>query len=160
MYESGAVLNEYRVRSMTPEVLSSVVALEAECGLNSRKVEGYHRMLSNPKAVLLVAIEAQGNHDVVGLFSGDVVVDEFQIDNLAVSERIRRKGLGRELLRSALSRAGVLGAHTAILEVRSSNSSARAFYETEGFRIVGLRKRYYSDPIEDALLLSREIQKE
>jgi ribosomal-protein-alanine N-acetyltransferase len=53
--------------------------------------------------------------------------------------------------------AASLGARTAALEVRAANASARSFYEKEGFTPVGLRKRYYADPPDDALLLSREI---
>ena len=150
----------FRVEPMTVDLLPSVVALEEACGLNSRGLEGYWKMLSNPKAVLLVAlapISLISPERVIGVFSGDVVVDEFQIDNLAVSERWRRKGIGRTLLKSALSLAADLGAHTAALEVRSANSPARAFYEKEGFAPVGLRNRYYADPPDDALLLSREI---
>jgi ribosomal-protein-alanine N-acetyltransferase len=86
-----------------------------------------------------------------------VVVDELQIDNLAVSEQWRRQGIGGALLKSALSMAARLGARTAMLEVRAANASARLFYEKEGFTPVGLRKRYYADPPDDALLLSREI---
>ena len=91
------------------------------------------------------------------MFSGDVIVDELQIDNLAVSESCRRRGVGRLLLRSALSFAHRLGARTVALEVRSANMSARTFYEKEGFVLTGLRKGYYADPFDDALLLSREI---
>jgi len=146
-----------RVEQMTPEVLSSVVALEEECGLNSRGVEGYRKRLSNPNTILLAAIEDGENHHVVGMFSGDVVVNELQIDNLAVSARFRRMGIGQTLLKSALSLATRLCAHNAILEVRSANMPARAFYEKEGFVIAGFRKRYYTAPSDDALLLSREI---
>jgi len=145
----------FRITPMTTEILTSVVALEEECGLNSRGIEGYRRMLSDQRAILLVAIE--GAELVIGAFSGNVVVDELQIDNLAVSDRRRRKGVGRRLLRSALSLAKSLGAHTATLEVRSSNLPARTLYEKEGFVAAGLRRRYYLTPLDDALLLSREI---
>jgi ribosomal-protein-alanine N-acetyltransferase len=145
---------------MTLEVLPSVVALERECGLNSRGVEGYQKMLSHPNAVLLIAIKDDESHYIAGMFSGAVVVDELQIDDLAVNERFRRKGVGKMLLKSALSLASRLGARTAILEVRSANLAARALYEKEGFTIAGLRKHYYTSPADDALLLLREIQKE
>jgi len=151
------VMTIIRVEPMTPEVLSSVVVLEEGCGLNSRGVEGYRKILSNPNAVLLVAIEGSENHHVVGIFSGDVVVNELQIDNLAVNERFRRMGIGQMLLKYALLSASRLCAHTAMLEVRSANMPARAFYEKEGFVVVGHRKRYYTAPPDDALLLSREI---
>lgn len=144
-----------RIAPMTTDVLPAVVALEAECGLNSRGIEGYRNLLLNPGAILLVAIEE--DEGVIGAFSGNVVVDELHIDDLAVKDRRRRKGIGQKLLRSALSLARGLGAHTAILEVRTANLPARAFYEKEGFMAVGLRKRYYAAPLDDALLLSRKI---
>jgi [ribosomal protein S18]-alanine N-acetyltransferase len=152
---------DFSIAPMTDDLLPSVVALEQSCGLNSRGVEGYRKMLSNPNSVLLVAmpraINPMSHINPVGVFSGDVVVDELQIDNLAVSERCRRKGIGRRLLNLALTVAADLGARSATLEVRSSNSSARAFYEKERFAPVGIRKRYYADPPDDALILSREI---
>jgi [ribosomal protein S18]-alanine N-acetyltransferase len=153
----------FSVAAMTADLLPSVVALEESCGLNSRGLEGYRKMLSNPKSILLVALAP--NNPVspaspigpIGVFSGEVVVDELQIDNLAVSGRWRRKGIGRSLLNFALTSAAGLGARTATLEVRSANSSALSFYEKERFLPVGLRKRYYANPPDDALLLSREI---
>jgi ribosomal-protein-alanine N-acetyltransferase len=153
----------FNVAPMTADLLTSVVALEKACDLNSRGLEGYRKMLSNRKAVLLVAlapispISPFSPVGLVGIFSGDVIVDELQIDNLAVGEQWRRQGIGRALLKSALSMAASLGAIAATLEVRAANAAARAFYEKEGFTTVGLRKRYYADPPDDALLLSCEI---
>jgi ribosomal-protein-alanine N-acetyltransferase len=147
---------DFNIAPLTDDLLPSVVALEESCGLNSRGVDGYRKMLSNPASVLLVALPISPISPI-GLFSAEVVIDELQIDNIAVSERCRRKGIGRALLKAALKMAGRLGARSATLEVRSANSSALAFYEKERFRPVGLRKGYYADPPDDALLLSREI---
>lgn len=151
---------EFKVAPMTHEDLLSVVALERECKLNSRGVDGYQRMLLNPNAVLLVAIKDDGNRYIGGMFSAVVVVDELQIDNLAVSERYRRRGIGQMLLMSALSRARQLGARSATLDVRSGNLPARALYEMQGFEIVGFRQKYYATPPDDAILLSHEIRDE
>jgi [ribosomal protein S18]-alanine N-acetyltransferase len=164
----------FSVAPMTADLLPAVVELEKECGLNSRGLESYRKMLSNPKSVLLVALSSINPTSpispispvhpenepsrVIGMFSGDVVVDELQVDNLAVSGRRRRKGIGRTLLKFALAVAAGLGARTATLEVRSANSPARSFYENEGFIPVGLRARYYADPPDDALLLSRNLE--
>jgi ribosomal-protein-alanine N-acetyltransferase len=143
---------------MRADLLPAVVELEEVCGLNSRGLEGYRKMLSNPKSVLLVALTPVSPiSPVIGVFSGEVVVDELQIDNLAMTGQWRRQGIGRTLLKSALSRASGLGARAATLEVRSSNAPARAFYEKEGFTPVGLRRGYYANPPDDALLLYREI---
>jgi len=162
--EMDTPLADFNIATMTADLLPSVVALEEACGLNSRGIEGYRKMLSNPKSVLLVALTGASPisplspfNPIIGLFSGEVVVDELQIDNLAVAEQWRRQGIGEALLKSALSQASGLGALSATLEVRSANATARAFYEKEGFTPVGLRRRYYANPPDDALLLSREI---
>jgi len=167
MTEMDTPLADFSVAPMTADLLPSVVALEEACGLNSRGLEGYRKMLSNPKSVLLVALTGASPispispispfNPIIGLFSGEVVVDELQIDNLAVAEKWRRQGIGEALLKSSLSQASGLGARAATLEVRAANATARAFYEKEGFTLVGLRRRYYANPPDDALLLSREI---
>src|SRR5262245_24917591 len=132
----------FSVALMTSDLLTSVVALEGSSGLSSRGLDGYRKMLSNQNSVLLVALSSIDPISPIGVFSGEVVVDELQIDNLAVSEQWRRKGIGRTLLNFALTAAARLGAHVATLEVRAANSPARAFYEKEGFSVAGLRKRY------------------
>jgi ribosomal-protein-alanine N-acetyltransferase len=150
----------FRIVPATVEDLPAIVALEKRCGLNSRGVMGHRARLANSNAILLAARRfdtSSINSEIIGMFSGDVVVDELQIDNLAVSESCRCKGVGRLLLKSALSFARGLGARTAALEVRSANLPARTFYGKEGFALTGLRKGYYTDPFDDALLLSREI---
>jgi [ribosomal protein S18]-alanine N-acetyltransferase len=154
--ETAPMTEDFKIAPMTDDLLPSVVALEESCGLNSRGVGGYQKMLSNPYAILLVATPICPICPI-GLFSAEIVIDELQIDNLAVSKQYRRKGIGRALLTSALKVAADLGARSATLEVRSANSSALAFYEKEKFTPVGLRKRYYADPPDDALLLLREI---
>jgi ribosomal-protein-alanine N-acetyltransferase len=156
MTEIETPFANFSVEPMTIDILPAVVTLEESCGLNSRGADGYRKLLSNPGAVLLVALHA-GPMSPIGIFSGEVVLDELQIDNLAVSERWRRNGVGRTLLRRALTVAAGRGARLATLEVRSANPEAIAFYEKERFRRVGLRKRYYADPPDDALLLTREI---
>jgi ribosomal-protein-alanine N-acetyltransferase len=144
---------------MSDDVLSAVVGLELECGLNSRGIEGYRKIMADPRSILLVAIDESAPENIVGVFSSIVILDELQIDNLAVSACARRQGIGQLLLKSTLTIAASLGAHAAVLEVRSANLPARRFYEKNDFIVVGIRKRYYTAPVDDALLLIREIQK-
>ena len=149
---------EIIIRKMTIDALPAVVELEQRCGLNSHGIEGYEKILIDPRAILLVAAEESDQSDVVGIFSGVVILDELQIDNIAVAVLHQREGIGKLLLESALTTAARLGACTAILEVRTANLAARTFYEKNGFDKIGFRKQYYSAPIDDALLLGREIQ--
>ena len=68
----------------------------------------------------------------------------------------RRQGLAALLLTHVLEEATAVGASRATLEVRRSNDGARRLYERFGFRVAGVRRDYYTDPAEDALILWRE----
>ncbi len=81
------------------------------------------------------------------------VVDEMEILNLAVLPERRRLGNGRLLLTRALQAGQKMGMHCARLEVRSGNLAAICLYKSSGFRRVGVRRGYYTDTGEDALVL-------
>jgi ribosomal-protein-alanine N-acetyltransferase len=81
-------------------------------------------------------------------------VDEYQVATLAVHPDERRRGAGKALLEKAIEAAKEEGAARFTLEVRASNSAAKALYETFRFRIVGISPRRYADG-EDALLMER-----
>jgi ribosomal-protein-alanine N-acetyltransferase len=82
-----------------------------------------------------------------------MVFDELHINSLAVDTARRRHGLARALLIHVLDEAVRAGATAATLEVRSSNTAARALYEGLGFKVEGIRRDYYQDPREDAVIL-------
>src|SRR5216683_3224520 len=84
------------------------------------------------------------------------VLDELHINNLAVLPAYRRAGIGSALLTHVLDEGARMGARRATLEVRRSNEAARQLYERFGFSVVGVRQGYYSNPVEDALVLWRE----
>jgi len=85
-----------------------------------------------------------------------VMADEAHITNIAVREQHRRQGLGELLLLSIFELAGKLDAGLLTLEVRASNIPAQKLYLKYGFSEVGLRKGYYTDDKEDALIMSTE----
>ena len=86
-----------------------------------------------------------------------VMVDEAHIINIAVREAWRGKGLGELLLISGIDMAIQYNAMVATLEVRTSNLSAQALYIKYGFQQVGMRKAYYTDNKEDALIMTTDI---
>jgi ribosomal-protein-alanine N-acetyltransferase len=88
-----------------------------------------------------------------------VVAGEAQVHNLAVSPSARRAGLGRLLLRTALRVAAARGATLSFLEVRASNAPALRLYESLGFVRSGRRRDYYRQPTEDAILMSRGLDR-
>jgi ribosomal-protein-alanine N-acetyltransferase len=83
------------------------------------------------------------------------VLDELHINNLAVAPAHRRHGVATALLTYVLQQGAKLGARRATLEVRRSNEAARQLYERLGFTTTGVRRAYYSNPVEDALVLLR-----
>jgi ribosomal-protein-alanine N-acetyltransferase len=148
------------IAQMQESDLPAVCELEREIGLSSLGLPGYRRKLQERGAVLLTACSPRNPGEapsLVGLFSGWVVVDELQIDNLVVSEPFRRRGIAGSLLTAALGQAREKGALTATLEVRASNLAAQALYQRYGFSIVGRRTGYYSAGQEAALLMSAAL---
>jgi len=90
-------------------------------------------------------------------FSGFwVMVDEAHITNIAVREICRRQGIGELLLISVIDMAVELNARIVTLEVRASNIAAQSLYHRYGFAQVGLRRGYYTDNREDAVIMSTE----
>lgn len=85
-----------------------------------------------------------------------LMAGEAHISTIAVQPNWRRRGIGELLLVAMLDRATELGAEIATLEVRVSNVTARNLYHKYGFQQVGLRRRYYRDRDEDALIMSTE----
>ena len=102
-----------------------------------------------------LAASRQGQHELrlLAYISMYHNADELEILNLAVLPAQRRQGHGQELVRQSLTRAVKLGIKRAVLEVRSGNTAALALYARTGFRQIGLRKAYYADTEEDALVL-------
>jgi ribosomal-protein-alanine N-acetyltransferase len=78
---------------------------------------------------------------------------EWELENVAVLPAYLRQGVGRGLLTALLAHSNSVGAERVLLEVRASNVSAIALYRQCGFGLVGRRRDYYRNPIEDALLL-------
>jgi ribosomal-protein-alanine acetyltransferase len=103
------------------------------------------------------AFVAEHDGEVVGLIVTRVAADEAEILNLAVLPTLRRRGLARRLLLTALAAARALNARRAFLEVRESNSDARAFYSRLGFIEWDSRRAYYREPAEDALILALQL---
>lgn len=94
--------------------------------------------------------------DLVGYMCYWLVFDELRLMNLAVEPSMRRRGIASDLVGHMLSVGRESGAVRAVLEVRASNVAALSLYERVGFRQVALRRRYYTDPVEDAVLLGME----
>ena len=105
-----------------------------------------------------IAVDGSG---VLGFACATLLLDgqenRAELDSMAVHPAARRRGLGSNLLRAAVSWSAAQGAHSLTLEVRVSNTAAIALYQRFGLRPEGRRPRYYADPEEDALLLATPV---
>jgi len=110
----------------------------------------YMQELTNPVARYLVA---KIDNNVVGFLGTWIVLDESHITNIAVHPNYRKQGIASKLLRELLNYCKNQGCVAYTLEVRSSNKAALALYEKHGFKQDGVRKGYYEDNKEDALLM-------
>lgn len=109
-----------------------------------------HELTQNKNAHYIIAKE--GDH-IVGYAGLWLSLDEAHITTFAVLPDYRRRKIGERMLLSLFDRAEKLGAEWLTLEVRASNLPAQRLYEKYGFRPAGIRRRYYSDNNEDAIIM-------
>lgn len=105
-----------------------------------------------------IFLVADDNGRIVGYAMSRTVIDESELLNIAVTAERRGQGIGTELLNAVIERCRRAGAFDMWLEVRTSNTGARALYASHGFVAVGLRKRYYHSPREDAIVLRTDLR--
>lgn len=156
---------EFQVRAARASDLPAVVALERSIAEAPHWAEAEYAGIlgadagASVRRCLLVA-EREGH--IVGFAVGKVIgsgTDTVaELESVVVAEQARRTGIGRALLERVLAWCGEMRAAEMELEVRSENSAAIALYRRMGFVEVGLRKRYYRAPVDDAVLMRIEIR--
>lgn len=99
---------------------------------------------------------ARADGRVIAFCNYWLVPPELQVHVIATQPDARGQGVGSALLRHILDRAANAGCNLALLEVRASNAAAIRLYQRAGFATVAVRRRYYSDNDEDALVMSRQ----
>lgn len=109
--------------------------------------------LENELALWLVAVE---NDSVAGYVGSQTVMDETDMMNLAVAPELRRQGIAEKLVTELVEALKKRGSRCLTLEVRASNEPAKALYRKLDFAEAGVRKNYYRNPREDALILRKE----
>lgn len=141
------------LREMMAEDLDQVMEIETALFTPPWTKEGFFTFLTRKDALFLVVVEKGRILGYCGLL---MVLDEGDITNVAVRPERQREGIGHFLMESMIRLAGELGVTTIHLEVRKGNDTAKRLYERVGFTVDGIRKNYYSDPQEDALLMTRK----
>lgn len=147
---------EYWIEPLRDETdLEGVLEVEAESFTNPWTREMYSWELQN-RSVCHIFLVRTAECRVAGFCAFWLVFDEVHINNVAMRPGFRTQGIGTALLEHVLAEARRLGARRATLEVRASNERARRLYERLGFYVAGVRRNYYSEPVEDALVLWRD----
>ncbi|MEO5904196.1 MAG: ribosomal protein S18-alanine N-acetyltransferase [Gemmatimonadaceae bacterium] len=136
--------------------LAAVATIEQASFGDPWSAKEFESVLAVDHSIFLVA-ESMG--EIVGYLVAIAVLDEAEILNVAVSPNRRGAGVGGALLDAALSEVESRGAASVFLEVRVSNTEARALYQSRNFAELSTRKNYYRTPVEDALVMRRAAKR-
>lgn len=151
--------DEILITRMTEHDLLEVVEIEEQSGLSRWGWAAYYAELQGTnRDLMLIARVAKApiieHQRIAGYIVARESAGELHINNVAVRDQYRRRGIGSALLGRIMETARRLKVKVAFLEVRSGNDAARALYERTGFRAIARRPNYYSDPREDAVVMS------
>lgn len=145
------------IRPMEAGDVDAMALLEKTVFTDPWPKSAFREFLGIESRINLVAVGPEG--DIVGYVLAQTVVDELQIQNIAVDPQSRRRQLGALLLRRAEAEGIARGALCAVLDVRANNEAARGLYHSFGYRMIGRRKSYYRHPVDDALVLFRRLDR-
>jgi ribosomal-protein-alanine N-acetyltransferase len=145
-------------RKMIKEDIEAIVAIENEAFSTPWSYEAFYNELTNNHFAHYLIMEIEGQ--VAGYGGMWVLMDEAHVTNIAVRYDLRGLKLGEKLLTEVKRTAKFIGAKRITLEVRVSNEIAQNLYRKLGFYRAGLRKGYYSDNQEDALVMWAELDEE
>jgi|SRR5208282_1263795 [ribosomal protein S18]-alanine N-acetyltransferase len=159
-----------KIRHATAEDIPAIMDLERACATAAHWSEAQYRQsfeASGPERIVFVAVrevppahaqaEAPTETGLAGFLVARQIAPDWELENIVVAQDMRRKGLGKRILDALLVYARETNIESVFLEVRESNSAARALYEKAGFRQVGSRKSYYVNPLEAAILYRRDL---
>jgi len=149
----------WEVRPLRAGDVEAVFALERRTeGAAHWNAEEYRRMVEPVAArgVKRIVSVAVGRGTIVGFAAGRILFHEAEIENVAVDAEFRRQGIAAALVASLLDTCRRRGVTLVRLEVRESNVAAQALYESAGFKVEAVRRAYYTQPDESALVLSRK----
>ena len=141
-------------RNMIEQDIAYVAELEEKVFSDPWTVQGIYETFSQKHAFVVVAEYAK---QIVGYCIVYCIMDEAEIVRIAVDESVRRQGVGGRLLDYVCGCCAKQNVGRLLLDVRANNVGARAFYERYGFVEDGVRKNFYEQPQEDAVLMSMNL---
>ena len=148
-------LQDIAIIPMTEHDLLEVVEIEEQSGLSRWGWAAYYAELhGGNRDLMLVAKPHLASAPIAGYIVARETAGELHINNVAVRSEYRRRGIGAALLNRVLDEARKRKANAAFLEVRSANHAAQTLYEKCGFKAIARRADYYSEPREDAVVMT------
>lgn len=147
--------NNIIIRPMTIDDVDEVYVVEEDCFVDPWSKESIRKELKNNLARYLVA---QLDDKIVGYVGVWFVVDEGHITNVAVHSDYRGKKVGDKLVKQMVELCKENNIVAMTLEVRASNIVAQNLYKKYGFKMGGIRKEYYSDNKEDAIIMWNQLK--
>ncbi|MEC1158571.1 ribosomal protein S18-alanine N-acetyltransferase [Cytobacillus horneckiae] len=138
-------------RLMKEQDIDDVLKVEHESFSVPWSREAFYNEITKNQFAAYIVIEENGQ--VIGYSGTWVVTDEAHVTNVAILPQYRGRKLGEAMMKKLMEIASELGAKTMTLEVRLSNEVARKLYRKLGFQDGGIRKNYYTDNQEDALIM-------
>lgn len=149
------------MRRSTSADLESILAFVSSCQDVPRWTEAAWRTFAaggiTGEAGRLLLLAQAGNGELCGLLAATLVAGCAELEAIVVARSARRQGVGRGLIQEWLLWAESGGGMDAVLEVRARNTPALALYRSLGFAVQGRRRDYYHDPLEDAILMGRQL---
>lgn len=145
---------DLKVEKMTSAHIEEIAKLEKECFSSPWSEDGLKTELKNNFARFYVAF-SEGR--IVGYIGSHNIIGEVYVTNVAVSPEFRRNGVGKTLVKFLIEQMETEKAEFVTLEVRKSNLNAISLYEKCGFEKVGERRNFYEKPIEDAILMTIQL---
>lgn len=143
-----------QIRPMTMTDCNQVAEIEAASFSMPWSLRAFTDTVEKPNFRYFVAEEAG---EILGYCGFLYVLDEAEIPNVCVKASARRQGVGRKMLEVLITEAKTLGIAVLYLEVRESNEAAMALYASLGFLPNGIRKNFYEQPQENAVLMSKTL---
>lgn len=152
-------MDDVEIREMRESDIDRIMVIEKRSFLSPWTKRIFRETISFPLSFNIVIVKKVDN-TVVGYANFYVVGNEVQVLNIAVSPESRKKGYGARLLSHAVGTLSARGAEDFFLEVRPSNADAIRLYEGLGFRKTGIRKKYYPETNEDAIVMHLKVERE
>lgn len=143
------------IATALPGDAGELARLEAACFAHPRSEAALLGEIGQPERYLLVTAKQAG--ELLGYAGLEYVLDEGYLTDVAVFPAVRRRGVGRSLLLELERRGRELGLSFLTLEVREGNAAAIALYRSLGYKEAGHRRGFYTDPREDALLMTKYL---